>query len=393
MEFNIRGVLEQRNGAGTVTLMLYGADFLNLDNQILYKFVNTKGEPIQKWPGRLENDYYLNLNEQGYSLSDNGDALIFELDGAVADALAADLSICTLKLFIPSENQHHDASINRNNTIYASSASGSSDKTLNFVNKDDATKDPVDNTNTTSSQFTATENSTIQTSATTSTVATKDKKNKIIPIAIGGVILLLILVAALFALRGCGGSEISTPTSDNTATTDNTATDNNTNEQDNASQEIVDNSNEVADNANAPSDEPEVVDNTISQANNTNANAVTPNNVDLSTYTPCSFSNELDDTFIISTCVKSNPTNEAWLKLATIAADSSRADLAKRIFISKGRTDAAIALEYAKALDPNNQEVVFDTIEKDANEAKYWYETVLKLDSENKEAKAALGAN
>lgn len=388
MESNIRGVLEQRNGAGTVTLMLYNADFLNLDNQILYKFVNTKGEPIQKWPGLIENQNYLNLTERGYSLSDNGDALIFELDGAVADALAADLSICTLKLFIPSENKNYDAPINRNNTIYASSASGSSDKTLNFVDKEDTTKDTVENTNTASSQFTATDNSTIKTSATTSTVATKDKKNKIIPIAIGGVILLLILAAALFALRGCGGSELSTPASDNTTTTDNSAS-----KQDNAAQENEDNSNEVADNANAPSDEPEVVDNTISQANNTNANAVTPNNVDLSTYTPCSFSNELDDTFIISTCVKSNPTNEAWLKLATIAADSSRDDLAKRIFISKGRTDAAIALEYAKALDPNNQEVVFDTIEKDANEAKYWYETVLKLDSENKEAKAALGAN
>lgn len=391
METEIRGVLEQRNGAGTVTLMLYNADFLNLDNQILYKFENTRGEPIQKWPGLLENDYYLNLTEHGYSLSDNGDALIFELDSKVADALAADLSICTLHLHLPSERENQDRqkiTINRNNTIYASSALGSSDKNLNFIDKEDTTKDTVENTNTASSQFTATDNSTIKTSATTSTVATKDKKNKIIPIAIGGVILLLILAAALFALRGCGGSEISTPTSDNTTTTDNSAS-----KQDNAAQENEDNSNEVADNANAPSDEPEVVDNTISQANNTNANAVTPNNVDLSTYTPCSFSNELDDTFIISTCVKSNPTNDAWLKLATIAADSSRADLAKRIFISKGRTDAAIALEYAKALDPNNQEVVFDTIEKDANEAKYWYETVLKLDSENKEAKAALGAN
>lgn len=205
------------------------------------------------------------------------------------------------------------------------------------------------------------ESESVQTAAPVEDNAPVKKKSLLLLILgiIGGLLLLALIIAAVMYFTGMFNKD------DNAKDASNEPVQ----EEQVANEPEKESEDESSDPVKAPAD----------NSANTNVSASSSVNV-------CSVSDKADAQ-ILSACLGSKPGNAVIVNLAKEAVEKNRCDLAKRIYSSLGRKDAAVSLELAKYYDSNsaNSSACF---EKSKEQATYWYQKAVDLGDES--AKSAL---
>jgi hypothetical protein len=98
-----------------------------------------------------------------------------------------------------------------------------------------------------------------------------------------------------------------------------------------------------------------------------------------------------DDIAFIQGCLKTKPDSKQVLEVIARAKEAGRCELVKRLYAYQGQAgDAAVALAYARELDPKTFTPGGCIKEADAETAAYWYEIVESRDGTNQESKQRL---
>ena len=105
------------------------------------------------------------------------------------------------------------------------------------------------------------------------------------------------------------------------------------------------------------------------------------------TNSACSLSSD-NDNEVIKNCLASKPDTQTIISFAKEAFEKDRCNIGKRIFTSFGRNDAVVSKTLAAYFDPN-QEATTKCLEKNAKDARYWYEKSLQKEA-NQDVKKAL---
>lgn len=113
----------------------------------------------------------------------------------------------------------------------------------------------------------------------------------------------------------------------------------------------------------------------------------TSTSVSATNTSPCTVTAGVNELEFLQACLKTNPNDDALLKLVTEAKEAKSCGIAQRLYTNKaGSHNVKFALAYAKEYDSKFVQVD-GCFKEDKEQALYWYKVVLDLDANNQEAK------